>query len=108
MSTYQEGKVYDIIFAGGGTAACAAAGRLARRDPGLSILIIEQGRNNHQDPSIVYPALYLSHLGPDAKTTLFYKGNKEQAVNGRQVTIAAGGVLGGGSSINFMMYSRGE
>ena len=108
MSTHQDGKVYDIVFAGGGTAACAAAGRLARIDPSLSILIIEQGRNNYHDPSVVYPALYLSHLAPDSKKTLLYNGNKEAAVNDREVPVATGGVLGGGSSINFMMYSRGK
>ncbi len=108
MTTYEQGKVYDIIFAGGGTAACAAAGRLARTDPNLSILIVEGGSSNLNDPSVVYPALYLSHLAPGAKATLFYKANKDKAVNDREVEVAAGGVLGGGSSINFMMYSRGR
>ena len=42
MSTYTDeiGDV-DVIFAGGGTAACVAAGRLAKADPNLSILLVE-------------------------------------------------------------------
>jgi alcohol oxidase len=46
----------DIIFAGGGTAACVAAGRLAKANPDLKILLVEGGKNNFQDPTIVNPA----------------------------------------------------
>ena len=71
MSTYTEdiGDM-DIIFAGGGTAACVAAGRLAKANPDLKILLIEGGRNNFQDPTVVNPAVFLSHLAPDSKTTV--------------------------------------
>jgi choline dehydrogenase-like flavoprotein len=41
----------------GGTAACVVAGRLAEADPGLSILVIEQGPNNLDVPTVVHPAL---------------------------------------------------
>ncbi|KYK60260.1 alcohol dehydrogenase [Drechmeria coniospora] len=108
MTTHEEGREYDIIFAGGGTAACVAAGRLAHADPGLSILLVEVGRNNFNDPTIVNPALYLSHLAPGSKTALFYQANEEKAINSRAAVVPAGGVLGGGSSINFMMYTRGN
>lgn len=60
----------DIIFAGGGTAACVAAGRLAAASPGLRILLIEGGKNNFEDPTVVNPAVYLSHLAPDSKTAI--------------------------------------
>lgn len=71
MTTFTEdlGEM-DIIFAGGGTAACVAAGRLAKANPDLRILLIEGGRNNFQDPTVVNPAVYLSHLAPDSKTAL--------------------------------------
>jgi alcohol oxidase len=71
MTTYSEtlGEM-DIIFAGGGTAACVAAGRLAKANPDLKILLIEGGRNNFEDPTVVNPAVYLSHLAPDSKTAL--------------------------------------
>ena len=38
----------DIIFAGGGTAACVAAGRLAKANPDLKILLVEGGPNQYQ------------------------------------------------------------
>ena len=60
----------DIIFAGGGTAACVAAGRLAKSNPELKILLVEGGKNNFQDPTVVNPALYMTHLAPDSKTAL--------------------------------------
>lgn len=71
MTTYTEnhGDV-DIIFAGGGAAACVAAGRLAKADPDLKILLIEGGKNNYNDPTVVNPAVYLTHLQPDSKTAL--------------------------------------
>jgi alcohol oxidase len=71
MSDYTEavGDV-DIIFAGGGTAACVAAGRLAKANPDLKILLVEGGKNNFNDPTVTNPAVYLSHLAPDSKTAL--------------------------------------
>lgn len=60
----------DIIFAGGGTAACVAAGRLAKANPDLKILLIEGGQNNFNNPTVVNPALYLSHLAPASKTAI--------------------------------------
>lgn len=71
MTTY-NGSLgdMDIIFAGGGTAACVAAGRLAMANPDLKILLIEGGKNNFEDPTVVNPAAYLTHLAPDSKTAL--------------------------------------
>jgi alcohol oxidase len=60
----------DIIFAGGGTAACVAAGRLAKAHPDLKILLIEGGKNNFEDPTVRNPALFLSHLAPDSKNAI--------------------------------------
>lgn len=72
MSTYRSADHgdMDIIFAGGGTAACVAAGRLAKANPNLKILLIEGGGNNFQNPTVVNPAVYLTHLKPDSKTAL--------------------------------------
>ncbi|KAG8699513.1 hypothetical protein FRC09_006575 [Ceratobasidium sp. 395] len=96
----------DIIFVGGGTAACAAAGRLAAANPGLEILLVEQGPNNFNEPTVYIPAMVLAHLVPDSKSTLFWQGNKSDKIGGRGPIVASGGVLGGGSSVNFMMYAR--
>lgn len=102
----QDLKEVDIIFAGGGTVACVAAGRLAAANPGLEILLVEQGPNNLNEPTVITPALYMSHLVPDSKTALFWQGNKSAALNGRSPVVPTGGTLGGGSSINFLMYTR--
>ncbi|KAG9228998.1 putative alcohol oxidase [Amylocarpus encephaloides] len=109
MSKYNDsvGEV-DIIFAGGGTAACVAAGRLAKANPSLKVLLVEGGRNNFNDPTITNPAVYLSHLAPDSKTALFYKSKESKHLNGREAIVPTGGLLGGGSSINFMMYTRAQ
>ncbi|XXH04688.1 GTP-binding protein rbg1 [Hypoxylon texense] len=97
----------DIIIAGGGTAACVVAARLADADPKLSILMIEGGPNNEM-PTIEYPALFMAHLAPDSKTNRFYMTKKSPEVADRTLVLPAGAVLGGGSSTNMMMYSRAQ
>lgn len=92
----------------GGTAGCIVAGRLATADPNLSILVIERGQDNYNVPNITNPALFLSHLLPTSKTAIFYQGNKASQLGDREPIVPSGGTLGGGSSINFMMYTRGQ
>lgn len=92
----------------GGTAGCIIAGRLAEADPNLSILVIEGGANNKDVASIKYPVFYLQNLLPTTKTALFYKGNKSEKLADREPIVPCGGALGGGSSINFMMYTRAQ
>lgn len=82
------------------------AGRLAKRFPTLQVLIIEAGRNNLDDPLVRTPAFYIHHLKPDSQTANFYVSKPSPHVAGRSNTVATGGLLGGGSSINFMMYTR--
>lgn len=126
MTTHVEGREYDVVFAGyvpphsarcyyvvltshsGGTAACVAAGRLARADPSLSILLVEGGKNNFNDPTVTNPAMFLAHLAPGSQTALLYEANEEKALNGRKAIVPCGGILGGGSSINFLMYTRAQ
>ncbi|OLN96794.1 Alcohol oxidase [Colletotrichum chlorophyti] len=98
----------DVIIAGGGTAACVVAGRLAAKAPELSILVIEGGTNNRDVPNVVHPAFFLDHLAPDSKTAIFYQGRKSDQLAGRSPIVPAGGILGGGSSINFMLYTRAQ
>ncbi|KAH8664340.1 GMC oxidoreductase [Xylariales sp. PMI_506] len=96
----------DVIVVGGGTAGCAVAGRVAAADPNISVLVIEGGPDNANDPTVIFPALFLAHLTPESKTTIFYTANKSKHLADRASIIPAGGILGGGSSINFMMYTR--
>lgn len=52
--------------------------------------------------------MYLAHLAPGSQTALFYEANEEEALNGRKAIVPCGGILGGGSSINFLMYTRAQ
>ncbi|KAI1103022.1 GMC oxidoreductase [Jackrogersella minutella] len=98
----------DIIIAGGGTAGCIVAGRLAEADPGFSILVIEGGPDNYDNPKVVTPGYYYAHLQPDSETTIFYKAAGSKQLADRERIVPQGGTLGGGSSINFMMYTRAQ
>ncbi|KAJ4421721.1 hypothetical protein N0V82_003565 [Gnomoniopsis sp. IMI 355080] len=95
----------DVIIAGGGTAACVIAARLADADPELSILVIEAGPNNNL-PTISVPALFLSHLAPDSTTNKLHVTKPSPDVANRALILPTGCVLGGGSSTNMMAYSR--
>jgi len=70
--------------------------------------LVEGGKNNYNDPTVTNPAMYLVHLAPGSQTALFYEANAEEALNGRKAIVPCGGLLGGGSSINFMMYTRAQ
>ncbi len=68
MTAYSKSiEDVDIIFAGGGTAASICAGRLAKANPDLKILLVESGANNFNNPTVTNPAVYVNHLAPDSK-----------------------------------------
>lgn len=90
----------------GGTAGLVVASRLSDADPNLSILVVEGGRNNYNDPEVLHPILFPAHVAPTSRRTLFYKGTKEPQLANREMITPSGGVLGGGSSINLVTYSR--
>ncbi|OQU96963.1 hypothetical protein CLAIMM_02968 [Cladophialophora immunda] len=96
----------DIVVAGGGTNGLVVATRLAKANPGLSIAVLESGISVRDDPAIVNPAMYLSNILPGSKTAAFYTSKRSDSLAGRELVIPAGGCLGGGSAVNFMVYSR--
>ncbi|KAH8901647.1 GMC oxidoreductase [Thozetella sp. PMI_491] len=98
----------DVIVAGGGVGGCIVAGRLAETDPELSILVIEGGMNNYNLDNVIHPALFLEHLASNSKDVIVYKGNKAAQLAGRSLAVQTGGMLGGGSSVNFTMYNRAQ
>uniref|UniRef100_A0A0W0FAC3 Alcohol oxidase-like protein n=1 Tax=Moniliophthora roreri TaxID=221103 RepID=A0A0W0FAC3_MONRR len=91
---------YDTVFAGGGAAACVAAGRLAAADPNLKILILEAGEHTKGLDAHVQPARYFSHLAPTSKTVTFNIGKPSEYIGGRSLVTPSGRCLGGGSSVN--------
>ncbi|KKZ62534.1 hypothetical protein EMCG_02940 [[Emmonsia] crescens] len=98
----------DIIVVGGGTTGLITAGRLAQAKPDLSILVIEAGIDSRDNPMVVNPAVYLSHIAPTSTTAKFYKSKASDYLAGREAVIPIGNILGGGSSINFMVYARAQ
>ncbi|KAG7089381.1 hypothetical protein E1B28_011071 [Marasmius oreades] len=104
--TQVNSEPFDIIFAGGGTTACVTAGRLAAADPSLRILILEAGPHVRDNPTHVQPGRFYSNLAAPGKTLTYHVANASQALNGRSPIVPCGRCVGGGSSVNFVMYTR--
>ncbi|MCJ1444887.1 MAG: Alternative oxidase, mitochondrial precursor [Stictis urceolatum] len=97
---------FDIIVCGGGSAGCVVAGRLANLDHNLKVLLIEAGENNLNNPWVFRPGIYPRNMKLDSKTASFYHSRPSKWLGGRSAVVPAAHILGGGSSINFMMYTR--
>ncbi|THU82506.1 alcohol oxidase [Dendrothele bispora CBS 962.96] len=96
---------FDLIFAGGGTTACICAGRLAAADPSLRILLLEAGPHTRNLQTHIQPARYFRNLAVN-ETLTYQIGNPSKALNGRAPIVPTGRCVGGGSAVNFQMYTR--
>jgi choline dehydrogenase len=98
---------YDFVIVGGGSAGCALAARLSE-DPSNRVLVLEAGRPDWLlDVFIHMPAALAFPIGSrfyDWK----YESEPEPYMGGRRVYHARGKVLGGSSSINGMIFQRGN
>ena len=98
---------YDVVIVGGGSAGCALANRLSA-DPGTSVLVLEAGRSDFRiDPFIHMPAALTIPIG-NRLYDWKYESDPEPHMNGRRIYHARGKVLGGSSSINGMIFQRGN
>ncbi|KAI0465845.1 alcohol oxidase-like protein [Xylaria cf. heliscus] len=98
----------DIIIAGGGTAGCVVASRVADADADLSILVIEGGPNNRNVPTVAHPVLWAANCLAGSTTVSHHKSGKEEQIADRESIVFVGNSLGGGSSVNAMMYARAQ
>jgi choline dehydrogenase len=100
-------RSWDYVIVGGGSAGCALANRLSA-DAATRVLVLEAGRSDWRfDAFIQMPAALTFPIGSrfyDWK----YESEPEPFMNGRRIYHARGKVLGGSSSINGMIFQRGN
>jgi choline dehydrogenase len=96
---------WDYVIVGAGTAGCVLANRLSA-DPDVSVLLLEAGGKDDW-VWIHIPVGYLFCIG-NPRTDWCYRTEAEPGLNGRSILYARGKVLGGCSSINAMVYMRGQ
>lgn len=96
--------MYDYVIVGGGSAGCVLAARLSE-DPSVSVCLVEAGSRD-TDENIHLPvgftSLFRTRLDWD------YDSHVEPHLGGRRVYLPRGRVLGGCSSLNAMVYTRGN
>jgi choline dehydrogenase len=100
-----SGATFDYVIIGAGTAGCLLANRLSA-DRSKRVLLIEAGRKDDYH-WIHIPVGYLYCIG-NPRTDWLYKTESDPGLNGRQLKYPRGKALGGCSSINGMIYMRGQ
>lgn len=93
---------YDYIVVGAGAAGCLIAARLA--GAGATVLLVESGGGDDQ-PAIATPGIWFTNIG--GANDWRFTAEPTASVAGRRVPVAMGHVLGGGTSINAMLWVRG-
>ncbi len=96
---------YDYIIVGAGTAGCVLANRLTQ-DPNISVLLLEAGAKD--DYGWVHIPIGFIHTADNPRTDWQYRTQPEAGLNGRSLLYSSGKILGGSSSINGMIYQRGQ
>jgi choline dehydrogenase-like flavoprotein len=105
VASHDSEDAFDYVIAGAGTAGCVLANRLSE-DPRNRVCLIEAGpKDSHpfiHVPALVAAALNLKKFGWGLETV------PQAHLNGRRIPIPRGRVLGGSSSVNGMVYFRGN
>ena len=103
--TDSSNQRFDYVIVGAGTAGCVLANRLSQ-DPSKRVLLLEAGKKDNYF-WIDIPVGYLYTIG-NPRTDWCFETEPETGLNGRSIGYARGKVLGGCSSINAMIYMRGQ
>jgi choline dehydrogenase len=98
---------WDYVIVGGGSAGCALANRLSA-DPSTSVLVLEAGREDYPWDVYVHMPAALSFPCGNPRYDWMYESEPEPYMHGRRVYHARGKILGGSSSINGMIFQRGN
>ena len=96
---------YDYIIVGGGSSACVVAARLVAEGK-ARVLLLERGPAK-PNPIMNFPAGYMKFLARDTYLAL-HKTKPQPQLGGRGPVVPQGRVLGGGSTVNAMVYMRGQ
>ena len=82
------------------------AGRLANVDHNVHVMLIEAGESNLNNPWVYRPGIFPVNMKLDSKTATFYYSRPSEWLAGRRAIVPCAHILGGGSSINFMVGSK--
>ncbi|KDQ52343.1 GMC oxidoreductase [Jaapia argillacea MUCL 33604] len=97
-------KTFDYVICGGGTAGLTLASRLSQ-DPSLTVLVLEAGLPNIDDPKIVLPAQFGATFG-DPKFDWWFKTVPQKHSKDKEYFWSRGKGLGGSSCMNFYAWSK--
>lgn len=100
----QNHETFDYIIIGAGSAGCAVAARLSE-NPNNHVLLLEAGGDD-KIPTIVTPIRFTDNFKTEVDWCYYYAPNSN--TNNREDYMPRGKVLGGSSSINAMIYQRGN
>lgn len=99
-------KSYDYIVVGGGAGGGVIASRLTENSQ-VNVLLIEAGGDSAGNENIAIP-FFGPTLTPNTPLDWNYTTTSQAALNGRSIAYARGHVLGGSTSVNFMVFNRGS